>query len=464
MATRAAAPYRHNFIPPVDLRLENLVTPPTFDANKRGHVLIDGNGLIRVNNGTLYVALRDTATAIVDGDIAANAAIALSKLAVDPLARANHTGTQLANTISNFDAAAVAANASAISTASTADRNRANHTGTQAASTISDLATVVKAYRLNEFAAPNAAVSFGNQRLTNVADPSAATDAATKQYVDTAIQGLSKTTARVATTANITLSGLLTIDGITVAAGDRVLVKNQTNAAQNGVYAAASGTWTRVPDMDAPAEFDGSMVIIQDGGQAGTIWVTVSNVTTVGTSNVDWTQFGVASDFTAGAGLQRVGNEFSIASLAVVAGMIAAGAIDNTKLANNAVRTAHILDANVTAAKLASGAVDLTSAVVTGTLPVAKGGTGATTASGARTNIGAIGKYSNGATHSAGSTITITATTHQLGSGRDKNVTLIQEATGDVYDADVNIAANGDVTITFAASQSANTWRVVIMG
>lgn len=155
MATRAAAPYRHNFIPPVDLRLENLVTPPTFDANKRGHVLIDGNGLIRVNNGTLYVALRDTATALVDGDIASNAAIALSKLAVDPLARANHTGTQLANTISNFDAAAVAANASAISAASTADRNRANHTGTQTASTISDLAAVVKAYRLNEFAAPN---------------------------------------------------------------------------------------------------------------------------------------------------------------------------------------------------------------------------------------------------------------------------------------------------------------------
>lgn len=102
------------------------------------------------------------------------------------------------------------------------------------ASQITDLATVVKGYRLNEFAAPNGAITMNSQKITNLAEPIAVSDAATKGYVDNAVQGVdAKDSVRVATTANITLSGTQTIDSVAVAVGQSVLVKNQTNASEN---------------------------------------------------------------------------------------------------------------------------------------------------------------------------------------------------------------------------------------
>ena len=89
-------------------------------------------------------------------------------------------------------------------------------------------------------------ISASSARIISVADPVNDTDAANKKYVDSARTGLDvKASVRVATTANITLSGLQIIDGSTLVAGDRVLVKNQTVASQNGIYEAASGSWVR---------------------------------------------------------------------------------------------------------------------------------------------------------------------------------------------------------------------------
>src|SRR5262245_18827628 len=91
--------------------------------------------------------------------------------------------------------------------------------------------------------------------LTLNADPASALQAATKQYVDNLVTGLAwSDTVRAATTANITLSGTQTIDGVAVVAGDRVLVKNQTTASENGVYVVAAGAWTRATDADSEAE------------------------------------------------------------------------------------------------------------------------------------------------------------------------------------------------------------------
>ena len=138
---------------------------------------------------------------------------------------------------------------------------RANHTGTQAAATISDLATVVKAYRLDEFAAPTASVSLNSQKITNLATPTNATDAATKQYVDDTVASISwKNEVRVATTVAGTLASSFAngqaVDGITLATGDRILIKDQATQTENGIYTVnASGAPTRATDADSDTDF-----------------------------------------------------------------------------------------------------------------------------------------------------------------------------------------------------------------
>jgi hypothetical protein len=155
--------------------------------------------------------------------------------------------------------------------------------------------TQVRTSRLDQMAAPTAAVSMNTQRIINLAAPTADNDAARKIDVDSARSGLDvKVSCRVATTANITLSGPQTIDGISVVAGDRVLVKNQTTAAQNGIYVCAAGAWTRATDADSDAEVTAGMfTFIEEGTtNADTGWVLSTNQPiTVGTTSLAFTQF-----------------------------------------------------------------------------------------------------------------------------------------------------------------------------
>lgn len=155
------------------------------------------------------------------------------------------------------------------------------------------------------------------------ADPVNALDAATKQYVDNLAAGLEvKTSVRAATTANITLSGAQTIDGVAVVAGDRVLVKNQTTASQNGIYIVAAGAWTRATDADAWAELISAFVFVESGTtNADTGWVcTVDQGGTLGTTASTWTQFAGAGAVTAGAGMVVSGNQVSLATSGAAAG------------------------------------------------------------------------------------------------------------------------------------------------
>ncbi len=153
--------------------------------------------------------------------------------------------------------------------------------------------------------------------LTIIDPPISGTDGVNKNYVDSVAAGLSwKNSVVAATTSNITLSGLQTIDGIAVIAGDRVLVKNQTSQPDNGIYFVASGAWVRSGDMDNTTplnEFNGAAVWVEGGTtQADTGWVVTSNVTTIGTSAVIWGQFNGASGITAGVGLVKSGNTLDI--------------------------------------------------------------------------------------------------------------------------------------------------------
>lgn len=137
-----------------------------------------------------------------------------------------------------------------------------------------------------------------------------------------------KASVVVATTANITLSGTQTIDGVSVAVGDRVLVKNQSTASQNGVYVCASGSWPRAVDMDDWAEFPGAHVFVEKGtAYADTGWVcTNDSGGTLGSTSVTWVQFMGTGTYTAGTGLSLGGGQFAIsdAELLALAGLTSA--------------------------------------------------------------------------------------------------------------------------------------------
>lgn len=186
---------------------------------------------------------------------------------------------------------------------------------TLTASKISDFDTQVRTNRLDQMTAPNASVSFNSQNITGLADPVNAQDAATKNYVDSAVQGISpKDSVRVATTANITLSGTQTIDGIAVTAGDRVLVKNQDTAYQNGIYVVSAGAWDRAADANTWNELISAFAFVEQGtlnGDNGYL-ITVNVGGTLGVSDVTVSQFSGAGQVIAGSGLTKSGNQLDV--------------------------------------------------------------------------------------------------------------------------------------------------------
>lgn len=503
---------------------------------------------------------------IVNADIAAGAAIALSKLATDPLARANHTGTQLAATISDFN-------------------------------------TAVRTNRLDQMALPTADVNFNSRKIVGLADGTLSSDAATWGQVQGLVNGVKYVSVRVASTANIAaLSGLgspFTIDGVTLADGDRVLLKNQTTQAQNGVYVyngplgGVPNTLVRAPDMDSAAEVDGKVVIVEDSNstQAGTLWITTSEVTTLGTDAIAFTQFNSVADIIAGAGLTKTGTTLDVGAgpgitvnadtvqvrLAGASGLAFAGGgtqglfvnVDDATVELTAGGLLRVKDGGIGEAKLVSefrGAVFVKAPVrvlsaaninlaspgasidgipfavgdrvylnnqtttaengiwvwngaaaamtrpvdwaagstvyantiikilegtfagwtykvsstvvvntgtpaisiahtalgtgsVTGTLSVGNGGTGATTATGARTNLGAVGKYAETLSTSATSYVI----THNLNT---QDVTVNVRRLSDQANIITSWEATSvnTITVRFATAPTANTHRVVVTG
>jgi len=185
-------------------------------------------------------------------------------------------------------------------------------------------------------------VDVAGSIITGLAEPVNSTDAATKNYVDTVAEGLHvheaahcATTASLATLsggtvtynngtsgvgATLTLSsGLTAIDGHTLNNGDRILVKNESTQAHNGMYVRTSATvLTRASDFDTAAEIGGGDFTFVENGTtyANTGWVQTVEVLTVGTDNVIWQQFSGTGTFTAGNGLTIVGTEFNVVGTA----------------------------------------------------------------------------------------------------------------------------------------------------
>jgi len=219
-----------------------------------------------------------------------------------------------------------------------------------------------------------------------VATPTDSAHIATKGYVDAARQGLDvKQSVRVATTAAVNLATDLqtgdVIDGVTLAAGDRVLVKNQVSGSENGIYVAvASGTALRSSDANGTIDTGelkpGTFAFVEEGtvnSDKGFV-VSTNGTITIGSTAIAWTQFSGAGSFTAGDGISQSGNTINVN---VVAG--------RTEITGDAVDIAstYVGQSTITTlGTITTGTWDATTVAVTA------GGTGAETAADARTNLG----------------------------------------------------------------------------
>lgn len=188
-------------------------------------------------------------------------------------------------------------------------------------------ATAKNLIPISGFGAATAAVAMGNQKITGLADPVDATDAANRKYVDEVAQGLDvKASCLVATIANIDLSAPgSSIDGISLASSNRVLVKDQTDKKQNGIYVwnGAAVAMTRSLDADTVAKLVGAFTFVEQGTNADSGWVCQVDSGTIGSVDIEWTKFSQAGSYTAGNGMVLSGGVFHFAqSSAYTAGQI----------------------------------------------------------------------------------------------------------------------------------------------
>lgn len=274
--------------------------------------------------------------------------------------------------------------------------------------------------------------------LTLHADPTNAMHAATKQYVDMAVQGLDpKQSVKAATTADLaSLSGTLTIDGVALVAGDRVLVKDQTTASQNGIYVVASGAWTRASDANTWAELVSAYVFVEQGttNADNGFLCTIDTGGTLDTTDVTFVQFSGAGQIEAGRGLTKTGNRLDVNTASgdrIVVGP------DNIDLATIG-----------TAGTYRSVTVDAYGRVTAGTNPTTLSGYGITDALSNSTTSTQDGYFGNINLYDDSNS------SHYLAVTNSADLTATRTLSINVNDADRTISLSGNLTVSGAATVS----------
>ena len=311
--------------------------------------------------------------------------------------------------------------------------------------------------------APTTDLNMGGYKLASLGTPTVSTDAATKQYVDDVAQGLNIHAASyAATTANLNAtysngtSGVgatltnagtqaaFTTDGTTPSVNDRILVRLQTNQAQNGIYTlttvgSGSTNWvlTRATDFDTSTEIAGGDFTFVDNGTtlANTGWVNVDEVTTVGTDPIVFQQFSGAGTYTASNGVLLTGTNFTFAP-----------------------RTGYGLQTGASGAEIklaTTSGLNLASDLAVG----AGNGISVLTNTVAIDSSVVVSKYATNVGDGSATSYTIT---HNLGT-RDVIVS-VYEASGSYAEVicDVNHATTNTITLLFSVAPTLNQYRVVV--
>jgi hypothetical protein len=409
--------------------------------------------------------------------------------------------SDLSNAIANVASDLASAETQLGTDISNAIQTSKDYTNTVASGLTSDISNVA-----SDFAAADNALETSLTTAFQAADNVVLSTL--RSEIAAAAQGIDvKNSVRVATTANIDLSNATqTIDGVVVDDGDRVLVKNQSTASENGIYVYTEGapnTLVRADDATDGNLSAGSFTFVEEGSvnaDSGFVISTDGDIT-VGTTGITWTQFSGTGQIVAGNGITKTGPELSVdagSGITVDANGVSiasdyAGQSSITTLGT--VTTGVWNGSTIDVAHGGTGATSLTGYVkgsgtdaltasstipgadidgdisgnaenVNGTVAIENGGTGATTASGARSNLGAITKYAeNNTSLTPSSGVVAWTITHSLGT-LDVTVQMRDLSNNALVEADVVITNTNTVTISWIASStvSADSYRAVVTG
>ena len=288
---------------------------PTFTVDTKGRLTAAGTVSISTtlniagNTGTDAIALA-TDTLTINGSGAISTAVNAS---TNTLTISASDATTAAKGIASFDSNSFAVSSGAVSIKAGGVTNSqlVNSSFVLGTTTISLGSTASSVADLALTGVPTAPTATAGTNTTQIA-----TTAFVNAAVDAARSGLDvKASVRAATTANITLSAVQTIDGVTLVAGDRVLVKDQTTASQNGIYVVSASAWTRATDADTSAKVTSGMFTFVEEGttNADSGWVlTTNNTITLDTTSLAFAQFSGAGQITAGNGLTKTGNTLNV--------------------------------------------------------------------------------------------------------------------------------------------------------